>query len=231
MFSPRVNKLLHFSIAEMSSSFEKKAHDVTSLSGISVKRLISTWQLWAELKDIWSAIYRSFSSIYGWPLYWIASIARSFLFLIQFISFQELHFLLVISLIFPSKNSHFIFLMVLLNFFQSLSHLECLYISKSLQQLSSHQALECLVILATLEYLCQILSMLLENVWTMVSRASMLWMVSILILLREQTSLLIKWDFSSLFLIKECLFVWMCYLMIEMLIVIGVWSEVSLQSG
>jgi len=42
---PEVNKLLHFSIVETSSSFEKGAYGIMFLLEISAKRLILTWQL------------------------------------------------------------------------------------------------------------------------------------------------------------------------------------------
>ena len=134
MSGPGVKELLHFSMVLMSSSFEKEAYSVTSLLGISYSRLILIWQFWAELKDLCSASQRSLSSIQGWSLYWIAFIARSFLFLIQFISSHELQFLLAISSIFSSKL-YLVLLTILLNLFQSSNCLDCLYISRSLQQL------------------------------------------------------------------------------------------------
>jgi len=45
LFGPEVDKLLYFLIAETSSSFEKEAYSITFLLGISVRRLILTWQL------------------------------------------------------------------------------------------------------------------------------------------------------------------------------------------
>ena len=114
---PGVKELLHFSMALMSSSFEKETYFIISLSGISSNRLILTWWFWVELKDLWSASYKSFSLIQDWLLYWMASVARSFFFLTQFMSSQRLQFLLVILSIFPLKKFHFVFLTVSLNFF------------------------------------------------------------------------------------------------------------------
>jgi len=188
--SPGVKELLHFLMALMSSSFEKGTHFIISLSGISSNRLILTWQFWVELKDLWSASYKLSSSMQGQLLYWMASVAGSFLFLTQFMSSQELQFLLAISLIFPLKKFCFVFLTVPLNFFQSFSCLNCLYVSRSLQQLLSHQALECLVMLTFLECLYHILSILLASNWTMASRMSMLWIESVLRPLIELMSFL-----------------------------------------
>jgi len=64
--------------------------------------------------------------MYGWPLYYIASIARSLCFLTQFMSFYGSHFFLTISWIFKSKKLYFVFLTVLLNLLQSLILLYCL---------------------------------------------------------------------------------------------------------
>ena len=127
-----------------------------------------------ELKDLWRTSHRLSSLMHGQPLNWIASVARRCLFLTQFMSFQGLHFLLVVSLIFPSKKFHFIFLTIPLNLFQFSSCQDCLDISKSLQQLSFHHTLGCLVMFTILECLCYILSILSANDWTMISRVSTL---------------------------------------------------------
>ena len=81
LFGLGVEELLYFSIALMSSSFEKRTHIITSLSEISSSRLILIWQFWVELKDLCSTSYKSLSSIQDWLLYWMASVAGSFLFL------------------------------------------------------------------------------------------------------------------------------------------------------
>ena len=64
--------------------------------------------------------------MHGWLLYWLASIARIFHLLTQFMSFQGPQFLLAISYIFKSKKLYFVFLTILLNYFQSLILLVCL---------------------------------------------------------------------------------------------------------
>ena len=183
--SPGVDKLLQPLMVLKSFFFEKETHVIISLLEISSNRLMSTWQFWAELKELWRVFQRSSSLIHGCPLSWIASVARRLLSLTQLMSSQGLHFLLVISSIFPLKKFHFVFLTVPLNLFQSLSCLDCLYMFKSLRHLSSHHTLECLVMLTTLECLCHILSILLANIWMMVSKASTLGMGSVLSLLME----------------------------------------------
>ena len=127
-----VEELLYFLMMLMSSSFEKGTYFVISLLGISSNRLISTWQFWVELKDLWSASHKLSNSMQGWPLYWMALVAGSFLFLIQFISSHGLQFLLAILSIFLLKKFCFVFLTVSLNFFQSSSYLDCLYMLRSL---------------------------------------------------------------------------------------------------
>jgi len=126
LFSLRVKVLLHFLIALISSSFKKRTHFIISLPGISSSNYRSTRWSWAELKDRWSARYRSLSSIHGWLLCWIASIAGSLHFLTQFMSSYGPQFLLTISWIFKSKQLCFVFLTVLLKYFQSLVYLDCL---------------------------------------------------------------------------------------------------------
>jgi len=148
--------LLQLLIALKSSFFEKVAYVIVSLLEISFNRQILTWQSWAELNDLWRASYKLSSLIYSWLLKYIALVARRFFFLTQFMSSQELHFLLVILLIFLLKNFYFIFLTVFLNLFQSSSCQVCLYMSKSLQQILSHY---------TLEYLYYISSILAVNDW------------------------------------------------------------------
>ena len=123
--------------------------------------------------------------MHGQPLNCMALVARRLLFLTQFMSSQGLHFLLVISLIFLSKKFCFVFLTISLNLFQSLSCSDCLYISKSLQQLSSHYTLEYLMMFITLECLYHILSILSANDWPIVLRVSTLSRESVLSLLIE----------------------------------------------
>lgn len=111
------DELLHFSIVCKSFFLEKRAHAKLFLEGISSNNLISTWWLWAELNDLCKALHRSDSLMHGQLLNWIASIAGSFLFFTQFMSFQGLYFLLAISSILLLKKTHLILLTVPLNFF------------------------------------------------------------------------------------------------------------------
>ena len=84
------------------------------------------------------------------------------------------YFLLAILVILSLKKTHLDFLTVFLNFFQSLRLQDCWYLLRSLQQLLSHHTLEYLVMLTFLECLSQMFSMLVANIWTMFSRASIL---------------------------------------------------------
>ena len=124
--SPGVDRLLHLEMALTNSFSEKGLQFVTSLLKTSSSKSKLIWQFWAALKDMWRACHKSSSLMYGWLLYWIALMARSFHFLIQFISFYGSQFLLAISWIFKLKKLHFILLTVLLNHFQSSILLECL---------------------------------------------------------------------------------------------------------
>ena len=145
-------------------------------------------------------------------------------------SSQGSQFLLAISLIFPSKKFYFVFLIVFLNLFKPFKYLDCLYMSRFLQQLLSHQALECLGILTFLECLYHILLILLASKWMISLKALVLWIKSILRPLIELISLLTKWLSSLLFLIRNCFIDSTCSSNIEILTVIGIWSDVNLQS-
>ena len=151
----------------------------------------------------------------------MALVAKRFLFLTQFMSSQGPHFLLAISSIFLLKKFCLVFLTILLNIFQSLSYLDCLYIFKSLQQLLSHHTLEYLVIFMTLECSSHILLILLANVWTTDSRMSTLSNDSVLRLLMELISLSMKWVSSSLFLSKDHFLSWICSSRMEVSTVMG----------
>ena len=192
------------------------------------KKWVSIWQFWAELKELWSAFQRSSSLIQEQLLYWMALIARSFLFLIQFMSSYRPHFLLAISLILVSKKLHFILLTISLNFFQSFNHFDCLYISRSLWQLLFHQALEYFVMLTFLECLCYILSTLIASELTISSSVLLSRMESVLRFLIKFVNSSIKWSSSSLFLVRDCFVIWICSSTINMLMVIEVWSDISL---
>jgi len=86
LFSSGVNRLLHLLMALMNFFSEKGLLFVTGLLETSSSKSKLIWQFWAVLKDMWKACHKSSSSIHGWPLYWIALMARSFHFLTQFIS-------------------------------------------------------------------------------------------------------------------------------------------------
>ena len=167
----------------------------------------------------------------GLPLNWITSIARSLHFLTQFMSFQGLLLLFVISWVFESKKLCFVFLMVFLNFFQSLICLDCWKCSRSLQHYSFHHSFECLVMLRIFEYLYHNLSIALANYWTIWSRIFLLQMFSVFISLMISISLFTNLFSSSLFLTSVHLLVWICSSKINMSTVRGTWSEINLKSG
>ena len=129
---PEVNELLHFAIVLINFSSENRLYFITCWLGISPSKSEFIWQFCTILNSRWRACHKLLSLIYGWLLYWIALIARSLYFLTQFMSSHSLQFLLAISWIFRSKELCFVFLTVLLNHFQSLIHLDCLYFSRSL---------------------------------------------------------------------------------------------------
>ena len=155
-------------------------------------------------------------------------IAGSLHLLTQFISSHKPYFLLAISLILLSKKTCFVFLTVFLNFFQSFKLWDCWYLLISLWQSLFYHALECLVMLISLEYLSQVLSILITSIWIMFSRTSILWIEDMSIQLLMFVSSSMKWVFSSLFLMRDHFFVGMCSSNIKMLTVIGIWLEVSL---
>ena len=146
--------------------------------------------------------------------------ARSFLCLTQYMSFQG-PFFLIILLILLLKNSCLVLLTIPLKIFQSSRYLDCQYLLRSLLQLSFHHALEHFVMLIFLEFLNQILSILKAIFCTTDSRFSTLEMECVSMFLREEMISLIKECSSSLFLIKEHFLVCNCLSIMEMLTDIG----------
>ena len=125
----------------------------------------------------------------------------------QFMSSHGLRFLLVISSIFWSKNSLFVFLTISLNFFQLFRLLDHWYMSRSLQQLLSHQALEYLEILTFLEFFYYELLTFVANELTVSSRKLMLMIKSVLRFFIEFLTSIINYSSSLLFLIRTRLYV------------------------
>ena len=156
--------MLHFSMALMSSSFENRAHVLTSLPEILSRSWKSTSQACAELKELCRVSHKLSNLIQGRQLNRMDLIAKSLHFLTQFISFHRPYFLLVISSILLSKKTYFIFLTVFLNFFQSSKLWDCWYLLISLRQSLFHHALKYLVMLTSLEYLSQVLSILMASI-------------------------------------------------------------------
>ena len=131
---------------------------------------------------------------------------------------------------FSIKNSHLIFLTILLKFFQSSKYLEDLYFSNPLWYSSLHYNFEYLVILTIFECLSQILSILCMNSCTSCSKSSLLLMWSGLSLLTDLIILVINLIYL-LFLMIVCFLVWMYFLKIKMFTISGVWSENIFHSG
>ena len=122
LLDPGADKLLHLLMALMSSFFENGAHVLTSLLGILSRSWKSTSWDCVELNELCKISHRSSSLIQGQLM---DSVARSLYFLIQFISSHGPHFLFKISLILLSKKTHFVFLTIFLNFFQSSKLWDC----------------------------------------------------------------------------------------------------------
>ena len=151
LLGPRVDELLHFSIASINSCLEREFHSFIDLLGILSRTWISISHVWAELKELYRTIQRSSSSIYRRPSYWIASITGSFHFLTQFISSHRPYFLFAILSL---KKRHFVFLTVLLKLHQFSRLWNSWYLSRDSWYLLFHHALECLVIFTGFKFLC-----------------------------------------------------------------------------
>ena len=224
------DELLHFSIVSINSCLENKFHSFADFLEISSRIWISTSHIWAELKELYRAFQRSSSSIHGHSSYWIALIAGSLCFLTQFISSHGLHFLFAISWILLSKKEYFVFFTVLLKLCQFSRFRESRYLSSDSQQLSFHHTLECLVIFISFKYFCHNSSILDERNWTTSSRASALWMEDIFKFLMTWMMFSINYFSLSLPFASDCCVYDILSLQIDMLTVIGAWSEESLQS-
>jgi len=158
-----VDELLHLSIVFLSSSFEKDSHSDLSFEGISFNILVFIWQFYTGLNVLCNTCQRSSSSIYKYLLYYNASMAGSFLFLTQFIRFQDLLFFNAISQILLSKKIYLVFFITLLKYFQSSIILDDLYLVIFLLHFSFYYALKCLVILIFLRiYIIYITNSILE---------------------------------------------------------------------
>ena len=144
-----VDKILHLAIILVNSSFEKEFHEEVTKEVISLRTSLLMYWSWAILNVKCSVCQKLFISRHGWLLYLTISIAGNLCLLTQFMSSQGPCFLFAIFWILRSKNCCFVFLTVLWNCFQSFKLLDDLYFSKFLQQLLSHQLLECLVMLTT----------------------------------------------------------------------------------
>ena len=222
LFSSGVKSLLHLSITERNSCFEKEGHSEWGLSRILSIIVISTYQYCAKLNILWRACQRSLILRHRLLLYLMASIARSFLFFIQFINSHRPFLLFKISWILLLKNSCLEILTVLLKFFQSFGSLEFLYVSRVIWQLLSHHKFECLVILTNFEYLNHILFVFLAKSCIITSRSSLLLIWFVLRSLIRFMISITKLCFSLLFLTIVYFLVWISSSNIEILTIKGV---------
>ena len=153
--------------------------------------------------------------------------ARSLHFLTQFTSFHGLYLFTVLSIL-SSKKICLDFLTVFLKSFQFSRLCVCWYLFSVLQQFLFHQALEYLVMFTIFEYLNYMSSILIERFWTISSKV-------LEFQIDEVFKFLILWVrssrnklSSSLHLIRDHCLVDMCSSLIDISIVIRVWSDESL---
>ena len=123
---PSADPLLHLLIADLNSSLENGLHHWAGLCSILLSMLMLTWWFRAVLKVLWRAFHKLLGERHGRPLCLIASMAGSFLLLIQFISSHGPRFLFTISWILSSKKDLLMSLTTFLNFFQFLRLLDAL---------------------------------------------------------------------------------------------------------
>ena len=102
---PGVEVSTHFWMAELNSNLENEFQIWRGLNLILFRISTLTWRLRAVLNELWKAFHRISGELHGEPLYLMASVAGSFLFLTQFISSQGPLLLFAISLILLSKNN------------------------------------------------------------------------------------------------------------------------------
>jgi len=121
----------------------------------------------------WSVCHSSSSSIHGWPLKYNTSMAGSFCFLTQFMKFQDLWFLDVISWILLLKNTHLVFLTEPLKTFQSSIGLDILYFASFVCHFLFHQTWKYFMILIHFECFYHMRSKFLANSWTVSSSDSL----------------------------------------------------------
>jgi len=129
-------------------------------------------------------------------------------------SSQRLQFLPTISWILVSKNTHLVFLTMLLKFPQSLTYFETLYLSSFLWYFLFYHDFKYFMILIVFECLNQILLVSSVNSCTVCLRISLLEIYSVLSLLIASISSAMKFLFSLLFLMIVYFLVWIYSLII-----------------
>ena len=133
-------------------------------------------------------------------------------------SSQRLQFLPTISWILVSKNTHLVFLTMLLKFPQSLTYFETLYLSSLLWYFLFYHDFKYFMILIVFECLNQILLVSSVNSCTVCLRISLLEIYSVLSLLIASISSAMKFLSSLLFLMIVYFLVWI-YSIIAILMV------------
>ena len=104
LLGPGAEVSTHFWIADLNSYLENEFQTWQGLCLTSFRISKSTQRYRAVLKELWRAFHRLSGERHSDPLYLIASVAGSFLFLTQFISSQGPLLLFVISWILLSKK-------------------------------------------------------------------------------------------------------------------------------
>ena len=140
------------------------------------------------------------------------------------------HFLFTISSILLSKNKHLDFVTVLLKSFQFSRLYIRWYLLSECWQSSFYQALEYLVILTSFEYTCHVSLILDERNWTTSSKDSMFQMDEVFKFLITWIRFLMNCFSSSLLFTSDHHVYKILSLWMEMLTVIGAWSDESLHS-
>jgi len=161
----------------------------------------------------------------------IVSNVDSLCLLTQFIRSQGLLFLDVISWILLSKKKHFIFLIVLLKFFQLEIDLETQYASSLSLHLLFHHSLECLVIQTYFTCFLHIESEAFAKFLTIISKVWISWILEVFMLSIAVLKLLMNsFSFLLLLLIKSY-FSWMNSSWIAMFTTRGTWLDKILKFG
>ena len=151
--------------------------------------------------------------------------------LTQFIRSQGLLFLDVISWILLLKKEHFIFLIVLLKFFQLEIDFETQYASSLSLHLLFHHSLECLVIQTHFTCFLHIKSEIFAKFLTIIFQVWISWILEVLMLSIAVLRLLMNSFSSLLLLLIKSYFSWMNSSWIAMFTTSSAWLDKILKFG